>query len=426
MTPQEVLPAGFCPTHLVIHYNEVALKGKNRSRFESALARNIESGLAGQGGGQVQRIFGRLLARLGSPDAWAGAASAAARVFGVAHILPVVRVEPTLEGIGLATDRALEAEDRPLAFAIQAKRSTKDFPFASMDVARTLGDRVRALKGWRVDLDDPELIIRVELVNGAAFLGFGRIQGPGGLPTGMAGRVACLLSGGIDSPVAAFQLLRRGSTAVYVHFHSYPHTGIESLDKARELASLVQPPGRQSPLYLVPFADLQRRIVAACPAPLRVLIYRRFMLRAAEAIARREGAIATVTGENLGQVASQTLENLRSIESVATLPVLRPLIGMDKIDIIAIARRIGTYETSIEPHGDCCSFLMPPNPATHSLPEELDAAEAAFDVSGEVDRLIAASEVEAVRCASAREEPVAESASPADLTRTSAKGEGGN
>ena len=423
----EVLPPGFRPTHLVIHYNEVALKGKNRSRFESALARNVEAGLAGHGGGEVRRIFGRLLARLGSQDAWAGAAAAAARVFGVAHILPVIRVEPTLEAIGLATDRALETEDRPLAFAIQAKRSTKDFPFGSMDVARTLGDRVRALKGWRVDLDNPELTIRVELVNGAAFLGFGRFRGPGGLPTGMAGKVACLLSGGIDSPVAAFQLLRRGSTAVYVHFHSHPHTGLESLDKARELASLVQPSGRKSPLYLVPFAELQRRIVATCPAPFRVLIYRRFMLRAAEAIARREGALATVTGENLGQVASQTLENLRSIESVATLPVLRPLIGMDKLDIIAIARRIGTYETSIEPHGDCCSFLMPANPATHSLPEELDAAEGALDVPAEVDRLVAETQVETVRGEFTREVPVTESAGrePADLSKASLENEGG-
>jgi thiamine biosynthesis protein ThiI len=257
-----------------------------------------------------------------------------------------------------------------------------------MDVEREVGAHVGGRTGWPVSLDHPAVTLWIELVNGVALVGAARFAGPGGLPTGVAGRVMCLLSGGIDSPVAAYRLLRRGATCAHVHFHSHPYTGIESQEKARELAERIQPAGRRARLYLVPFAELQRRIVAACPAPLRVVLYRRFMFRVAEALARREKALAVVTGENLGQVASQTLENLRSIDAAVALPVLRPLIGLDKVEIIAEARAQGTYELSIAPHGDCCSFLMPPNPATRSTPEELERAETPLDVSAEVAALV--------------------------------------
>jgi thiamine biosynthesis protein ThiI len=390
---------GFLPTHFIVHYNEVALKGRNRGWFEEMLARNIRARLAPLGDLDARRLYGRLLVPLGPGTPPAEAAAAIAKVFGVAHAVPVVLVDPTLEALKAAAGRAVTGQDRgipgaggPVSFAVQARRATKDFPFTSMDIQREVGAEVRALTGWRVDLDRPDLVIRIELVNRAAYLGIGRVDGPGGLPTGVTGKVACLLSGGIDSPVAAYRLLRRGATALYVHFHSHPLTGVESQEKARELAELVQPAGRKANLHLVPFADLQRRIVSLSPPPLRVLLYRRFMMRVAEAFARREGALALVTGENLGQVASQTLENLRSIDAAVRLTVLRPLIGMDKLEIIAEARRIGTYETSIEPHGDCCSYLMPPNPATRSTPAELEEAEKPFDTAAEVDLLVSRSE----------------------------------
>jgi thiamine biosynthesis protein ThiI len=421
-------PFRFRPTHLLVHYNEIGLKGRNRGRFEEQLARNIRAAIAGGGlaeelgagghlagghlagdrfaeghlagggtGTRVRRLFGRIAVRLGEDVPWAPVCERLRSVFGIAYVMPAVTVRITpataIEALKRAVGELLSADDSRRSFAIQCKRATKDLPFTSMDVQRELGAHVQALTGWPVDLEAPELLFRVEVVNDAAFLAAGRVDGPGGLPTGVAGRVVSLLSGGIDSPVAAYRLLRRGALVSFVHFHSYPHTGTESQEKVREIAESLGPPGGSARLYQVPFADLQREIVARAPEPLRVLLYRRFMLRAAERIARREGALALVTGESLGQVASQTLENIRAIDQAASLPVLRPLIGMDKLEIIAEARRIGTFDVSIEPHGDCCSFLMPRSPATRSTPGELEAAEAAFDVDHEVEKLAAAAAV---------------------------------
>ena len=390
-----LLPS-FAPTHLVVHYNEVALKGRNRGRFEDDLMRNLRSAL--DGAGTVRRLYGRLSVELSEPSSWPQVADAFRGVFGIAYLFPAVASEPTLEGLCEVARAAVAAPypaasesgiaDDPPTFAVLCKRATKELPFQSLDVARQVGEAVRTSTNWAVRLNQPDIELRVELVNRVAFVGFGKIPGPGGMPTGAAGKVACLLSGGIDSPVAAYRLLRRGTTACFIHFHSYPHTGLESQEKVRELAERVLPIGRSAPLYQVPFAELQRRIVTDAPDPLRVLLYRRFMLRAAEVIALREGARALVTGESLGQVASQTLENLHTIDRVAKLPVLRPLIGMDKFEIIAAAREIGTYETSIEPHDDCCSFLMPTHPATSSRPELLESAEGVFDVDEEVEKLV--------------------------------------
>lgn len=403
-------PAGFRPTHVVVHYDEVALKGKNRKWFEGRLASNVRralallpldpSGRVPSGRERVSRRYGRILVGLGEAESggtWRQAVDLLRRVFGIAYMLPVLRTEPDLGRIRDAAGDAVRGTEGVRTFAVKCRRATKDFPFTSMDVQREVGAHVGKITGWTVDLRSPDSTLRVECVNDEVFLGFGRIAGAGGLPTGVAGRVACLLSGGIDSPVAAYRLLRRGATAVFVHFHSHPHTGLESQDKVRDLANRVRPPGTRARIYMVPFADLQRRIAGECPASLRILMYRRFMVRATEAIARKEGALALVTGENLGQVASQTLENLWAIDAAASLPVLRPLIGLDKREIIEEARRIGTFEVSIEPHDDCCSFLMPTNPATRSTPAELAAGEERFEVAAEVARMVETSAVEDLR-----------------------------
>jgi len=378
----------FQPTHFIVHYNEVALKGKNRGWFEGILARNIRHALRATQRATVRRLYGRLLVPVSIETDWSWAAERLSRVFGIAHIVPAVTAEPSVEALQDTVGELVRGETEPRSFGVHCKRATKEFPFTSMDVQREVGARVKQITAWPVDLGHPDLPILIEIVNKQAFVGFGRIDGPGGLPVGVAGSVVCLLSGGIDSPVAAYRLLRRGATVIYTHFHSYPHTGIESQKKVEELAERIQPPGTRAKLYNVPFAELQRRIVAGCPAPLRVILYRRFMVRTAEAIARKAGALALATGENLGQVASQTLENLATINAVSDLPILRPLIGMDKREIIEDARRIGTYDISIEPHDDCCSYLMPPNPATHSTTTDLERAEATFDVDAEVGQLV--------------------------------------
>ncbi len=379
-------------SHIVVHYNEVGLKGRNRGRFENRLVKNLRRALqtvdsAGEAP-SVQRLFGRLAIRIDPPTNWRRVAQAASRVYGVSYLVPAVSCASTLDELRTTTGRLIAGIDDDPRFAVQCKRSSKSLPFDSMDVQRQIGAHVQGLKGWPVNLNDPELVIRIELVNNAAFVALSRIDGPGGLPSGVSGRVVCLQSGGIDSPVAAYRMLLRGSVPSYVHFHSYPHTGIESQQKVQDLVAKVHPVGIPSRLYMVPFTELQRRIVTDCRAGLRVILYRRFMVRVAAAIAASESALALVTGESLGQVASQTLENLHTIDAACPLPILRPLIGMDKIEIIATAKRIGTYETSIEPHDDCCSYLMPANPVTHSTPADLSRAEEIFDVDSEVESLV--------------------------------------
>jgi thiamine biosynthesis protein ThiI len=226
-----------------------------------------------------------------------------------------------------------------------------------------------------VNLDEPELTVRVEILQTEAFYSFGKDRGPGGLPTGVSGRVAALLSGGIDSPVAAYRLMRRGCSVMLVHFHSYPFLSRASQEKVRELAELLTRYQLQTRLHMVAFGQIQRQIVLSVPPPLRVVLYRRFMVRIADRLARRWGAGALVSGEVIGQVASQTLENVAVIASATTLPILRPLVGMDKDEITAEAQRLGTYEISIVPDQDCCQLFTPRHPSTRSKLPDVEAAE---------------------------------------------------
>jgi thiamine biosynthesis protein ThiI len=275
--------------------------------------------------------------------------------------------------------RSLDPTD-PRSFRVSARRADKRFPLTSPQIEREVGGRIKEARGWHVDLDDPELTITVEVLTNEAFYSFGKEPGAGGLPVGTSGRVACLLSGGIDSPVAAWRLIRRGCRVIFVHFHSYPILSRASQEKARELVQLLTRFQLRSKLLLVPFGEIQRQVVLSVAPPLRVVIYRRLMMRIAEAIARGHRARALVTGEVVGQVASQTIENLTAINDVATLPVLRPLIGMDKEEITAEARRLGTYPISIIPDQDCCTLFTPRHPATKARMADVQRAEAALPI----------------------------------------------
>jgi thiamine biosynthesis protein ThiI len=236
--------------------------------------------------------------------------------------------------------------------------------------------------------------VHVEFLTSEAFYFFGKERGPGGLPTGTAGRVACLLSGGIDSPVAAHRMMKRGCAVTFVHFHSYPILSRASQEKARELAAALTRWQQRSRLYLVAFGEIQQQVVLAVPGPMRVVVYRRLMMRIAERIARARHAQALITGEVVGQVASQTLENLAVIGSVATLPIFRPLIGMDKDEIMAEAMKLGTYATSIIPDQDCCTLFTPRNPQTRAKLQEIERAEQALPIDELVERAVAGAVVE--------------------------------
>jgi thiamine biosynthesis protein ThiI len=280
------------------------------------------------------------------------------------------------------------------SFRVRTKRSDKAFPHHSGTVDRALGAAIHLSTGLRVDLEHADLTVFVEILRDRICFSFEKVPGPGGFPVGSAGRVMALLSGGIDSPVAAWRLMKRGCTVVLVHFHAFPLQDHSTIDKARLLSQALARWQYKSRLLLVPFGPVQQTIVALCPAPLRVVLYRRFMVRIAEALAARKKAKALVTGESLGQVASQTLDNMSVIDAAARGPVLRPLVGMDKEEITAEARRIGTFEISTLPDQDCCQLFVPRSPATSAKPEEVASAEAALDVGGLVASALAGVEEE--------------------------------
>jgi thiamine biosynthesis protein ThiI len=244
-----------------------------------------------------------------------------------------------------------------------------------------------------VNLSGPDLNIRIETMYREAYYSVEREPGPGGLPTGVSGKVACLVSGGIDSPVAAYRLMQRGCKAAFIHFHGRPYVTRASEEKVRDIVELLSRYQLYSRLYLVPFGEIQRQIVLGSPAAFRVVLYRRMMLRIAEELARKERCWALVTGDSLGQVASQTPHNLSVIGEVAELPVLRPLIGMDKLEITAQAQTIGTFETSIEPDQDCCRLFVPAHPSTRTSGDHIQRIERHLDIGGFVKQGIAAAEL---------------------------------
>ncbi len=359
---------------VLVHYQEIALKGRNRPYFIDALVRNLREATADLDVVAVRPLMGRLELVLGPTAPWEAVRERLRRVFGVATFAPAGRGPLDLDGLAAAIlrdlgDRAVES------FRVSARRADKRYPLTSPELERELGGRIKRATGWRVDLTRPALTIHAEVLPAEVFYSFGKERGPGGLPSGVSGRVVCLMSGGIDSPVAAYRMMRRGCRVHFVHFHSYPMLSRASQEKARELAALLTRFELRSRLYLVAFGELQQQVVLAVPPPLRVIVYRRLMLRIAERLAGRSGAQALVTGEVVGQVASQTLDNLAVIDRVATLPVLRPLIGCDKDEIVAEAQALGTYSISIIPDEDCCTLFTPRHPATRARLADVERAE---------------------------------------------------
>lgn len=368
---------------IIVHYHEISLKGGNRPLFLRRLARNLAQATAGLGVRAIHRLPGRIVLDLEPGAPLPELEGRVGEVFGIANFAPALRTPPSLPAFREAVARLLEGRSFE-SFRITARRTFKAFPMTSEEVNRDLGAFVLSRHPTRVNLDQPALTVHVEILPREAYIYCDRRPGLGGLPVGVSGSVVSLLSGGIDSPVAAWRMQRRGCEVVFVHFHSHPYLPDTSQAKARALVRLLTRHQYASRLWLVPFGEIQREVVLSVVPPLRVVAYRRLMARIAEALAGREGAGALVTGESLGQVASQTLENLARTTEVVSLPLLRPLIGMDKEEIVRQARQIGSYEISIEPDQDCCTLFVPPHPETRATPEAIRRAEAAL----ELDRLV--------------------------------------
>jgi thiamine biosynthesis protein ThiI len=364
--------------YVVMHYGEVSIKGKNRPTFLHRLVRNVQQALGDLGEIDVQMLSGRCLVAVPIDVPWGQLEERLRGVFGLANFARCFAAPHHLEAIKQTVSRILH--DRTFAsFRITARRAFKELPFHSLELQQVLGAHVLATHQTRVDLDAPALTVYVDIVPRRALVYVEKIPGAGGLPSGMSGVLLSLLSGGIDSPVAAYRMMKRGCQVDFVHFHSYPFLDRTSQQKARQLAQRLTRHQYAARLFLIPFGELQQQIVGAAPAPYRVVLYRRYMLRIAEALAQQTNAEAVVTGESLGQVASQTLQNLRVIEAASALPVLRPLIGMDKAEIIREAAGIGTYNISIQPDQDCCTLFVPRHPATRTTLAAIEAAEQALD-----------------------------------------------
>ena len=367
-----------------VHYAEVGLKGKNRIFFEKRLVSNIKVALRGTGYAEVERLHDRILVRLDKDADVSEIKKRLRQVMGIAYFELACSTERDITAI---KETALQQirERTYESLKVETRRTDKTFPLTSPQISAEVGGYLIEQTGTRADMHNPDLVCWIKITQKNVYISTEKIPGIGGLPVGVSGKVLVMLSGGIDSPVAAWQMIKRGAKAVFIHFYSYPYTDKASLEKVIELAQILAVSNYRSLVYLVPFAELQQVIVTGTPAPLRVLLYRRMMTRIAQRVATMVNAEALVTGESLAQVASQTLTNLRTIEAIADIPILRPLIGEDKAEIIEKAQRIDTFDVSTRPHQDCCSLFVPKHPATRASLTELEDAESDLDIEALVE-----------------------------------------
>jgi len=372
---------------VLVRYHEIALKRRNRPLFVSRLARNLRRAGGDLGPLKVSSLAGRLLLEAPEDVSWTALRERIGDVFGVANFSHAYRLPRDVDALAEAAVEAL----RGLAartFCVRTRRADKQFPSTSGEIDRKVGAAVCSSTDLAVDLEHPDVTLFVEVLRDRIYYFFEKLPGPGGVPVGGSGNVVALLSGGIDSPVAAYRMMQRGCRVTFVHFHAFPLLDRTTIDKATELARRLTRFQYRTRLLLVPFGPVQQAIVASAPAPLRVVLYRRFMVRIAESLAVGSRAKALVTGESLGQVASQTLDNMAVIDEVAKGPILRPLVGMDKEEITREARRIGTFDVSTLPDQDCCQLFVPRSPATAASRSQVERAERALDVRALVEHAL--------------------------------------
>ncbi len=378
---------------IVVHYKELALKGRNRPWFVQILVQNLKNALKGIGVPRVRSVMGRIEIDLAPEASFEAARERIRHVFGIANFSLAGRAPHDFQALADAILADLADIEVP-TFRVSARRADKRIPFTSPQIEREVGGLIKQAKGWKVDLDDAALTIHLEMLPDHAFYFFGKIPGAGGLPSGTSGRLTCLVSGGIDSPVAAYRMMRRGCTVSFVHFHSYPILSRASQEKVREIVTLLTQYQQHARVAMVAFGELQQQVVLAVPPQYRVVIYRRLMLRIAEQLARKWKSRALVTGEAVGQVASQTLENMTVIAEACSLEILRPLVGMDKDEISDQAEAIGSLTISNIPDQDCCTLFMPRHPATRARLADVLRAEAALPIAEMVAGAVAAATIE--------------------------------
>ena len=382
---------------LIVRCGEVALKGMNKPYFEKTLVERIKKNLSAYDGVDVKRHEGLIFVRSPKKFAQEDLIRQISRVFGVASISPAVEAPSVLDAIGEEAVKFMleQIETRGIkTFKVEAKRADKQFPVKSPDIARIIGAKVLiGCKVLKVDVHDPDCRLFVDLRKDRTYLYDQKISGFGGLPLGTNGKGMVLLSGGIDSPVAAWMMAKRGMVLEAVHFHSYPYTSQRAQQKVEELAGIVASYTGRIKMHVINLLPIQEQIVMNWPEEETTILVRRFMMRIAEKMAEKYGCMMLITGENLGQVASQTAEALVVTDACVKMPVMRPLIAMDKVDIMDKAQEIGTYEKSIEPYEDCCTVFLPKHPTTKPQLKRIEHSESHLDVEALVEAAVASEEV---------------------------------
>lgn len=382
----------------VVSYHELGLKGKNRSKFEHRLMRNIDFALKEEPVEQCERLAGRIVVAINDKDHANTLAHRIAEIAGVAHTTLSIKVGRSAHEINDTALKVLKSCGPFETFRVSAKRSNTDFPHSSMELNVSIGAFLQQQTGARVQLKDADVDVSVLIVGGNTYVSAHKIEGIGGLPAGSSNKVISLLSSGIDSPVATWRIVRRGAIGIGIHFSGRPQTASESEYLVKEIGSVLEKTTGFARIYIIPFGDIQKDIASKVLPDLRIIMYRRVMFAVAQKLAEIEGAKALVTGESLGQVASQTLENIFAVDEATTLPVFRPLIGNDKVEIMHDARKIGTYELSIQDAADCCTLFMPRKPETHARLDVVLKAWELLDVDEYVQKCIDQAEYADFKC----------------------------
>ncbi|KMK74529.1 tRNA uracil 4-sulfurtransferase ThiI [Alkalihalobacillus pseudalcaliphilus] len=382
--------------HILIRYGELALKGKNRTYFEKQLQQNMKYALKAHPSAKVRRTFGRMIVELNG-EAYEPIIEKLQNVFGIHSMSLAVKVENDLEKMKVAALHLFQESRKEKAihtFKISARRAYKPFPISSQELNHHLGGYVLTnTEDLKVDVHHPDLDIRVEVRETATYITSGVFEGAGGLPVGTSGKVLLMLSGGIDSPVAGYLIQKRGAMLEAIHFHSPPYTNERAKQKVIDLATTLTKYGASIKLHLVPFTEIQTYLHKEAPSNFQMTLMRRMMLRISECIAKERGILALASGESLGQVASQTLHSMNTINEVTNLPIIRPLVTMDKLEVIQIAHKIDTYETSILPYEDCCTIFLPSDSKTRPRRDQAQKYESYLDIEPILEKAIADTEI---------------------------------
>ena len=376
---------------ILLKLGEIVLKGLNRKSFEQKLVSNVRRRLAHIGKFRVYCLQSTVYVEAAEDGADMDAAfEALQKVFGIVKLSRAAACEKDKDAIAkLAIDYLRDDMLRAKSFKVESKRSDKSFPMTSVELSQYVGGELNeAYPNVEVDVHDPDLVVNIEVRDLAAYVHAAPVSGAGGMPVGCNGVAVTLLSGGIDSPVSSYMIAKRGVRLIPLHFFSFPYTSEQAKEKVIELGNMLTEYCGRMTLEIAPFTHIQEEIRDKCPEEYFTLIMRRFMMRIAQRVAHDTGAKAIVTGENLGQVASQTMEAMASTQAVIDLPVLQPLIGMDKEEIITIARKIGTFDTSILPYEDCCTVFTPKHPRTRPKLSEGERAESVLDIDALVDEAV--------------------------------------